>query len=502
MVLREGDVLAGKYRVDRVLGAGGMGVVVAAQHLGLDTRVAVKLLLPEMLAHSDIVARFAREARAAAKITNEHVARVFDVGALENGSPYLVMEFLDGIDLQQWLERDGALGVAQAVDFVLQACEAVAEAHALGIVHRDLKPANLFCIKRGDAPYIKVLDFGISKVTATDTSLSSHLSMTRTSALMGTPFYMSPEQMESARDVDGRSDIWTFGVILFELISGQVPFGGTTLPEVCIKIATHPPPPIRSLKPEVPEGIQTAIVRCLEKDRNKRFATVGDFAEALAPFASPRSGDAGDRLKRSMLRTSAVAGSPAGRISLDAWKENQRPPGPETLGAVGNTWGKGIRRSAERKKVLIGLTAIAIAASIILVLFVVFARPANGPTPAIAVQSGPVKGTTPDAVPTPIALTPTTLTPPDAGDGSADYPQHELRVALTAATPAQATADGQRGDPRGTSKARRSGGSSAAPASTSKPVSAAQTSQPGTTLRPSPGSPEPATTPNAFDERL
>ena len=197
--VREGEILAGKYRVDKVLGVGGMGVVVAAYHIELDQRVAIKFLLPEVLDHGEAVARFAREARAAVKIKSEHVAKVTDVGKLENGAPYMVMEFLDGSDLSQWLTQRGALPVEQACEFVLQACEAIAEAHALGIVHRDLKPGNLFVIRRADGVLsVKVLDFGISK-TASGPGSGSAGAMTKTSALMGSPLYMSPEQMQSSR---------------------------------------------------------------------------------------------------------------------------------------------------------------------------------------------------------------------------------------------------------------------------------------------------------------
>src|SRR5579872_1339646 len=284
--LREGDVLAGKYRVERVLGSGGMGFVVAAHHLGLDTRVAIKLLLPDLVAQEQVVARFSREARAAARIANDHVARVFDVGQLDDGVPYMVMEFLEGADLSNWLHRRGPLPIEQAVDFVLQACEAVAEAHRAGIVHRDLKPANLFCVERPDGSlFIKVLDFGISKVS---TGTHSSLSMTSSAAIMGTPFYMSPEQMDSARVVDGRTDIWALGIVLYELLTGLRPFGGQTLPEVCVNIATRPAPPIRGQRPDVPSGLEAVILKCLEKSRSDRFSTIGELTTALAAFGGER----------------------------------------------------------------------------------------------------------------------------------------------------------------------------------------------------------------------
>jgi hypothetical protein len=296
--INAGDVIAGKYRVDRVLGAGAMGVVVAAHHLGLDNRVAIKLLVPDMLSNEDAVARFAREARAAAKITNEHVTRVLDVGTLDNGAPYMVMEFLEGMDLHQRLQQTGPLPVEQAVDFLLQACEAIAEAHELGIIHRDLKPANLFCVRRrNDSNWIKVLDFGISKMTTVGSS-GPAVAMTRTSTMMGTPLYMSPEQMDSSRNVDARTDIWALGVVLFELLTAKAPFHGNTLPEVCLKITTQPPPPLRTLRSDAPAQLETVILKCLEKDRNNRWSTVAQLCAALAPFA-PNRGDAVAPIRRS-----------------------------------------------------------------------------------------------------------------------------------------------------------------------------------------------------------
>ncbi len=296
--VREGDLLAGKYRIEKILGAGGMGVVVAAYHLQLDQRVAIKFLLPEVLGNAEAVGRFVREARASVKIMSEHVARVIDVGTLENSAPFMVMEYLDGGDLSAWLEQRGALPIEQAVEFILQACEAIAEAHGLGIVHRDLKPANLFCIRRPDGILsVKVLDFGISKLTGSQLS-GSGMGMTRTTSVMGSPLYMSPEQLQSSRDVDTRTDIWSLGVVLYELLTKQVPFAGETLPELCIKIVNQPTPLIRNVRPDVPIGLEQVVCKCLEKDRNKRYLNVAELAVALSqygPRASPRFGRARSR---------------------------------------------------------------------------------------------------------------------------------------------------------------------------------------------------------------
>ncbi len=287
--VREGDVIAGKYRIEKVLGVGGMGAVVAAHHLELDSKVAIKFLLPQTLSHPDAVTRFANEARRLRKIQSEHVARVYDVGTLENCAPYMVMEYLEGSDLSALLAQQGPLALDEAIDFVLQAMEAIAEAHALGIVHRDLKPANLFCIRGADGkPFVKVLDFGISKGTAAG-GPSGLLNRTATASVMGSPFYMSPEQMDSARGVDARTDVWALGVILFELTTGNVPFYGQTIPEVCSRIATRPAPKLRESLPQAPEGLEVLILTCLEKDRERRYPNLAELASALSPFSPRRS---------------------------------------------------------------------------------------------------------------------------------------------------------------------------------------------------------------------
>jgi serine/threonine protein kinase len=278
--IHPGDILAGKYRVERVIGTGGMGVVLVAHHLQLDEKVALKFLLPEAMQSPEAVARFVSEARAAVK--SEHVARVIDVGELENRSPYIVMEFLDGVDLAAWVKHEGVLPVEQAVDFILQTCEALAEAHALGIVHRDLKPANLFCIQRADGQLsIKVLDFGISKVMTPGAATHE---MTGTNALMGSPHYMSPEQMDSSRGVDSRTDIWALGVILFELLTGRHPFDAEALTSLAIKVANEPAPLLRTLRADAPPGLEQVIATCLGKERAHRFQSVGELAIALKEF--------------------------------------------------------------------------------------------------------------------------------------------------------------------------------------------------------------------------
>jgi eukaryotic-like serine/threonine-protein kinase len=333
---RAGDVLAGKYRIERVLGMGGMGIVVAAQHLQLETKVAIKFLLPHMLEIPDAVTRFLREARAAARIANEHVARVIDVGTAEDtGAPYLVMEFLQGTDLAGHLQQHGPMPIPQAVELVLQACEAVAEAHALGIVHRDLKPANLFLVRRPDGlPSIKVLDFGISKVAGT--GMSSGLAVTKTATMVGTVHYMSPEQMTSARDVDPRTDIWAFGVIVHQLLANDLPFAGDTIPEVCINVAMRPPAPLRKQRPDAPAELEAVVGRCLEKDRERRYRNVSELAVALAPFAPERARVSVDRI----VRIASSVGVESTRFAAEGFHESaigRSWPPMQTISPIGKT---------------------------------------------------------------------------------------------------------------------------------------------------------------------
>jgi serine/threonine protein kinase len=292
-----GVPVAGKYRVDRVLGAGGMGVVVAAHHLQLDEPVAIKFVHPQALGNVEALARFDREARALAKIRSEHVARVLDVGRLEDGTPFMVMEYLEGTDLSARLEKFGPLPVEEAVEYVLQVCDALAEAHSLGIVHRDLKPANLFCTTGRDGlPLIKVLDFGISKTGSGHSGSEQGLTSTR--AVLGSPEYMSPEQIATPRTVDARTDIWSLGAILFEFLTGRVPFEADSLLALAVRIANESPSSLASLRLDAPSTLESVILKCLEKDRAMRYRHVGELAAALAAFAPVRARSAVDRIAR------------------------------------------------------------------------------------------------------------------------------------------------------------------------------------------------------------
>ncbi|HEX7843063.1 MAG TPA: serine/threonine-protein kinase, partial [Kofleriaceae bacterium] len=292
-----GDVLAGKYRVDKILGIGGMGMVVAATHLEIDQRVALKFMLPGASESPETAARFLREAKAAGRLNSDHVCRVFDVGRFDSGAPYIVMEYLQGESVAARLRRHGPMRVSDAVDFVLQAIEGLAEAHAHGIIHRDLKPDNLFLHKRNDGgTIVKVLDFGISKISVTGIS-------TKTGDIMGSPAYMAPEQMESTRSVDHRADVWSLGVVLYQLVVGQAPFRGDTLPLLCMHVVNDEPDPMSAIRGDLPDGFEEAVMRCLRKEPDERYADVGALARALAPFGPRNASISASRIQVVLQRT-------------------------------------------------------------------------------------------------------------------------------------------------------------------------------------------------------
>ncbi len=307
-----GQLIAGKYRVERILGEGGMGLLVAATDLGRRELVALKLMRTEALGNPDLVARFQREAATATRLTSPHVARVRDVGRLDGGSPYLVMELLDGEDLAAMLARRGRLPVGEAVDVVLQACHALGEAHAMGIVHRDVSPANLFIARTPTGPVVKVLDFGVATAGPLGGPVSS---MTRTGTVLGCPSYASPEQLQSSKHVDARADIWSLGAVLYELLVGRPPWVADSLGGLLGAVMLTEPASVRDARPDVPQELEQVLARCLSRERDARFATAGDLAAALAPFR-PRATSLRPRAPAS-LSTVPPGGAPAEARSRD-----------------------------------------------------------------------------------------------------------------------------------------------------------------------------------------
>ncbi len=377
-----GQIIAGKYEVERVLGVGGMGVVLAARHLQLPQRVAIKFMRVEAARDPNAVERFLREARAAVALSSEHVTRVLDVGTLATGEPYMVMEYLDGIDLSQVISQRGPMPVAEAVGSVLQACEAIAEAHAMGIVHRDLKPANLFLGNlRDGTTTVKVLDFGISKVSDFNSSANSNL--TASGLVMGSPGYMSPEQVRSAKGVDARTDIWALGVILYELTTGVRPFEGETMGELLALIVSETPVSVRQHRPEIPEGLATVIAQCLERRVDRRIQDVGELASKLVTYC-PRGGPASlERIRR--WRTARTDASQGGSGTLTAGGQG---------GAVGETETPWLRSaSAEtslfngRRRMVLGSASAAVVIAVVASAFVIGGRVRSAPRPSVAASA-------------------------------------------------------------------------------------------------------------------
>jgi serine/threonine-protein kinase len=453
--LKRGDVLLDKYRVEREIGKGGMGVVVCARHIALDDRVAIKLLLPEALRDRDNVARFIREARAARQIRSEHVAQVFDVGTLPTGEYYIIMEHLEGSDLAKVRRKQKVLPTEEVVDYVLQACEALAEAHAKGIVHRDLKPGNLFLTRRADgSPLIKVLDFGVSKLNDHG-AVGLDFGRTRTGMVLGTPSYMAPEQITSPRAVDARADIWALGVILYFLITGELPFTSDSLGQVLLSIMNSEPAAPRSIRPDLPEALEAVILRCLEKGPENRYQNVAALVSALEPFAPPGAAASVERISRVLGVSVNVKPVKGGTLNMPAGKPltaegdgDRECTETETAAHKLNTaamsaWDRtlaGLRSAMRTTSSLIG---VAVLCAILLGLAVVLTLRRNGstsPEPSAAapvssnssVSPAVVSGPTSAETPAPsVSAAPSSTTSEDRGSTPAPTPSSPKRPSET-----------------------------------------------------------------------
>jgi eukaryotic-like serine/threonine-protein kinase len=332
-----GQVVCGKYRIERQIGRGGMGIVLAATHLHLGNLVAIKVMRRDLLPDDRALDRLLMEARAAARVRSDHVARVLDVGMLDSGSPFIVMEYLEGENLADLLDRQGALGLEEAASFMMQCCLALAEVHVAGMIHRDLKPGNIFIARQLDgSATVKIVDFGISKHIGDGRERGAVTSP----QVLGSPFYMSPEQMR-ADSVDERSDIWGLGAILFEMLTGRPPFLGDTLPEVYSAVLNHAPPQVDSLRPGVPAELDDVVQRCLEKDPARRYQNVAELAGALAPFAGAM-GRAVERVSRiltsvdvSRARSPVLPDGTAAAIRDEHAERLSLQPGPLQPGPAG-----------------------------------------------------------------------------------------------------------------------------------------------------------------------
>ncbi len=430
-MLEVGSVVGGKLRIERILGQGGMGVVAIAMHLQLEQRVAVKVLHDQLAADPATVERFLREARTPMRMRSEHVCRVLDVGQLEGGAPYIVMELLAGSDLHALVRARGPLSLATATDYVLQAMVAVAEAHALGIVHRDLKPANLFLARAIDgSPLVKVLDFGIAKSPA-----RGDVQLTSTAAVLGSPGYMSPEQLRSAKDVDARSDIWALGTILYELVSARLPFPAQSVTELAMKVAVDPPEPL-----DVDPAFRAIVFRCLEKDPARRYQELGALARDLAPFGGPRGTALAELIGKLLARTSDTLpatpyrGAPTVATTLEgaAGQPKTKPKRSRalaiTIGAAAALAAASLggyelaQRSGEPAVRPADAVAVALPPDAAIAI-VVAARPSD----AAIVAAAPVDATAPrrlpPAPPRPRAPLDASAPPPEAADTRPPLPQ-------------------------------------------------------------------------------
>ena len=470
-----GEIIASKYEVLRVLGVGGMGVVLAARHIQLGQTVAIKFMRGQAAADSAAVGRFQREARAVAALSSEHVAKAYDVGTLETGAPYIVLEYLAGEDLSELVRRNGPMAVPDVLGAVLQACEALAEAHAMGIVHRDLKPSNLFMTRRKDGSrLVKVLDFGISKMTSLNAAASAN-SLTASGAIMGSPAYMSPEQVRSAKEADARADIWALGVIVYELVTGRSPFAGETLGETLARILSEAPAPLHELRPDVPAGLGAVVARCLERDVERRVQTVAELASRLAPFAPPESALSVERILRmsgSSGETLAAAGEAVDAASpmivAPPPSPNAGPPGGPL--ETGPPWLRSHASSSRRLGSRWGLVVTAMAAIVLAASLGVYAvrrpggdgipatknEPASRPPPSAAPPAGPLVLPVAAAEGAVASGTATML---DGGEASPAVPPTQTR----ASTPRRPIERNGTGAPRPPPAARPSAGAASDP---------------------------------------
>jgi serine/threonine-protein kinase len=339
-------------------------MVVAARHVELGQLVAIKLMLPTALNGSEARRRFLREARAAVRLKSEHVARVFDVGSMEDGCPYIVMEHLEGRDLGAIVQMRGALPIGEAVDYALQACEALAEAHAAGIIHRDIKPSNLFLARgaAGKAARLKILDFGISKSNALGDPDGA---VTQSNWMMGSPRYMSPEQMQSTRDVDARSDVWSLGVTLYELVTATLPFPGDTAGQVFARVFAGNPTPMRTLRDDVPEGLDEIVMACLVRDREARIPDVGALAEKLAKYADAAGASSAQRVIIALRASSTNAiTDPMASDPTESGGDFPGASGPELVaqGATGTPWTGAVPTRTRSMRWIVALSLAAAAA--------------------------------------------------------------------------------------------------------------------------------------------
>jgi len=498
MSLQLNDTIDGKYRIVRLIGEGGMGAVYEGENTRIHRRVAIKVLHSGVAQSNDAVERFEREAQAAGRIGSEHIVEVLDLGNLPNGDRYMVMEFLEGESLAERIASRGRLDARLTAELAVQLLEGLGAAHEAGIVHRDLKPDNVFLLasRRGKKDFVKIVDFGISKFSA----MSGDFSMTRTGVVMGTPYYMSPEQAKGDRTVDHRADLYAVGVILYEAVTGKVPFDADTFNELLFKIVLENPPPIQDKVREVDARFSEIVQKAMAKDRDQRYSTAAEFqADLIAyldqatPLQKESTAHAGTPL-RALDATQALPQVPAEALPV---QEKEQKPQAQTLGTWAHTQGGDVplpaipAKSGPSKAVIgAGAGALALVAVVALALGRGGGEAEGGSDTSLTpAASSAAEVSPPPIVPSPVEKTPETATkevPPPAvpevraeaeDDKSAPVaPPSEQKAA---AAPAQAPA------PKAAVKTSTTKGSTTTKAqpSAEKPASSSSTSNSGRKIR-------------------
>jgi serine/threonine protein kinase len=453
-----GARIAGEYVVERLIGEGSLGVVVAARHIQFDQNVAIKYLRPAALETKGAAEYFLHEARRAAKLQSEHVVHIYDVGTLPDGAPYVVMECLSGSDLRRMLSATGPLPVDRAVDYVLQACKGLAEAHAAGVVHRDIKPGNLFLATSfGGASVLKVLDFGISKAAAKITADGGVAELAEACDRYGTLAYMSPEQLVASATVDARTDVWAMGVVLYELLTGALPFEGDSIPDLCTAILHQPPIPLLNAGPDLPARLESVVGRCLTKDVWMRFQSVTQLAHELQPFAAPaarrprteqasRGMPAGDPLRAS------TPPPPSARVSVESSGGGMALAEPvdrfvTTTGAGVESWAPDAapKGGARHRPLLVIALSASVVTAALAIAALTGARSSLAPTTEHAAVPAPEPAASPAANPEPQPANPQpALAPPT----TREPPVPVAGVANPSSPPAALTQQPSRGVPR------------------------------------------------------
>jgi len=416
-VVESGAIVGCKYRVGRTVGRGGMGVIFEATHVELGTTVAIKILKANYTEKPELAERFLREARAAAQLKGEHICRVHDFGRLDDGAPYMVMELLEGHDLGTLVDLHGPLPPPLVAHYVVQACEGISEPHARGLVHRDLKPGNLFLERRLDGkPWIKILDFGIAKNAQTDFKL------TETQSVVGSPSYMAPEQLRSSKLVDTRTDIWSLGVVLYELLTEKTPFNGDSMPELVCAITQGVPKPLPA---SVPAELAAVVMRCLEKDPEARYQDVSLLSADLEPFAKLAPKQLADTTTAMLSKKPGIA-TQASLVVDELLALKQTTLGSSTGALLG-------KKPLPRAKLGIAAALIVVAVGVI-----VFLATRGGSEPAAPAKDEPVAApvnppTPPPPAPAPPDAAPVVVAPPiDAAEEATVAPPADAAPAVEA----------------------------------------------------------------------